>query len=115
MTRLSHVLSFAAILFVPILAAGCAVEPGPPDAVAVAPGYYYDEEYVDVGGVHHPRDYWYHDGHDWAHRDVTPHGVEARDRASLGYVHGVAAHSGGGGGEASHGGGGGGGGGHGGR
>jgi hypothetical protein len=97
-----------------IAVVGCEVEPvGPPDCVAVVePGYYYDEAYVDVGGVRHPRDYWYHDGHAWAHRDNVPHGFAARDRSTVGYVHGNAPHGGpAGGGGGDHGGGGG----HGGR
>ena len=98
------------------LVAGCEVAAGPvgpPDAVAVEPGYYYDEEYVDVGGYHHPREYWYHDDHGWSHRDAVPHGFTARSRASVGYPHGGGDEHGGG----EHGGGehGGGGGGHGGR
>ncbi len=88
-----------AVLAVPVLS-GCEadvgpVAVGPAVGVGVEPGYYYDEEYVDVGGVYHPRDYWYHDGHDWGHRSGVPRGYAAHDRASVGYVHG-SFHGGGG-------------------
>jgi hypothetical protein len=115
------------ILAIPVLSmalvAGCEVDAGPvgegpPDAVSIGPGYYYDEAYIDVGGVHHPREYWYHDDHGWAHRDALPAGVVAHDRASVGYTHGTVPNGGaagpfGGSGGFGHGGGGGEGGGHG--
>ena len=94
-------------LLCPVLLAGCqaTVEPavavGPP-GVGIDPGYYYDEEYVDVGGVHHPRDYWYHDEHGWAHRDGIPQGHAARDRATVGYVRGGESHEEGGHAEGGH-------------
>jgi hypothetical protein len=94
----TRLLASAVVLLPLALTIGCEVEAGPPGGVAVVPGYYYDEEYVDVGGVHHPRDYWYHDGHRWAHRDAAPQGFVVHDRASLGYVHGAAPHGGGDGG-----------------
>jgi hypothetical protein len=64
--------------------AGCEVHeeaPPPPAAtVYVTPGYYYDEEYIDVNGVHHPRAYYYWDGHNWDHRDRVPDGYVAHVR-----------------------------------
>ncbi len=76
-------------LLLPLAAAGCAVEAGSGE-VGFEPGYYYDDEYVDVGGVYHPRDYWYHDGNHFFHRDGIPGGTEARAR--FGFVHGAAPH-----------------------
>ena len=52
------------------LGAGCTVVP----AVAVSPGYYYDDAYVDVYGVYHPRLYWYYNGYRWDRRYWAPHG-----------------------------------------
>ena len=92
----------AASIFSMALVTGCEVaagpvDAGPPDAIAIGPGYYYDEAYVDVGGVHHPRDYWYRDDHGWSHRDAPPPGIVAHDRASFGYVHGAVPNGGRGG------------------
>ena len=82
-----------------IVVAGCEVEAVGP-SVGITPGYYYDEEYVDVGGYHHhPATTGTTTAHDWSHRDAVPHGYDAHDRAALGYVHGAAPHSGGGGGD----------------
>jgi hypothetical protein len=83
-------LALLAVVPLAPLLAGCTVEAGPPPgAVVVGPGYYYDEEYVDAYGVHHPREYWYRDDHGWAHADHVPPGVAARDRSGFGYVHGA--------------------------
>ena len=111
------------VVLLPLLA-GCELEGGPVgigpgDDYAVGPGYYYDEAYVGDDGYHHPRDYWYHHGNDWEHRDAVPNGFVAHDRGGLGFGHTAAYHGGGvgggghGGGGAEHGGGGSGG--HGGR
>jgi hypothetical protein len=86
----------SAAVLLPLMG-GCEAEivpAGGPAAVAVEPGYYYDEAYVGVDGVYHPRTYWYHDGHAWAHRDALPAGFHARDRAAFGYARGDAPHGG---------------------
>ncbi len=53
---------------------------GPPAAVVVVPGYYYDREYNDDHGIFHLRLYYHYDGHRWDHVDVVPHGYEVRQR-----------------------------------
>ena len=80
---------FATLTLSLAILSGCEVSAGPVAAdVGFAPGYYYDDEYIDVGGVYHPRDYWYHDGNHFNHRDAIPVGAPARAR--FGFVHGAA-------------------------
>jgi hypothetical protein len=48
--------------------------------VDVEPGYYYDEAFVDVHGLHHDRNYYYYNGHSFEHRDQVPQGYTAHVR-----------------------------------
>ncbi|HEY1683155.1 MAG TPA: hypothetical protein VGG19_00200 [Tepidisphaeraceae bacterium] len=58
-----------------------AVANGQPTAyVDVEPGYYYDEAFVDVHGLHHDRNYYYYNGHSFEHRDRVPQGYTAHVR-----------------------------------
>jgi hypothetical protein len=64
-----------------VFATGCVVYARPvAPVVAVEPGYYYDEAYVDVYGVYHPRVFYYYHGGVWDRRPYAPGGFVVRPR-----------------------------------